>query len=527
MRYFLFICLFSVSCQVQHRIDEQEHGVKIVMKVYQTPALKLLDRNVVMRIDVIRTASSDVHSFEGLEISLAGTDSLSDIRTITLESPGETSDSFDILASTIDLSERMELEIDFDLTLDTTIFYLSLQVNDDADIDHLLSVACESLTFDAGIFIPDSSSGSVVKRLGLALRRSGDDGVHTFRIPGLARSNEGTLLAVYDVRHNSSADLQGDIDVGLSRSIDGGHTWAPMKIIMNKGEWGGQGEDKNGIGDPSILVDRSTGNIWVAALWTHGDLGARAWTGSQPGLLPRETGQTLLSMSEDDGRNWSDLRNITHEIKEFGWYLLLPGPGTGISLEDRSLVFPAQYKDKDQVPHSTLMFSQDHGDTWQLGTGARAKTTESQVVQLSDGSLMLNMRDDRGGARAVSKTYDMGKSWQEHSSSRKLLPEPICNASLLMHSYTEQGEKKQVLLFANPADTEQRKNMTIKASLDEGETWPDRFHLLLDEGRGRGYPSMTSIDEETIGIVYEGSQSDLVFQRVKLKDILEGSPRRD
>src|SRR5690625_5958030 len=86
----------------------------------------------------------------------------------------------------------------------------------------------------------------------------------------MATSNGGTLLAVYDIRRDNSGDLQGDLDVGLSRSTDGGETWEPMQVIMDMGEWGGRPQRENGIGDPAILIDRNTGTIRVAALWIHG-----------------------------------------------------------------------------------------------------------------------------------------------------------------------------------------------------------------------------------------------------------------
>mgnify|MGYP002230881702 CR=1 FL=1 len=61
--------------------------------------------------------------------------------------------------------------------------------------------------------------------MGIGVRHAGDDGSAAFRIPGLVTTNKGTLLGVYDVRYNSSVDLQEHIDIGLSRSTDGGKTW--------------------------------------------------------------------------------------------------------------------------------------------------------------------------------------------------------------------------------------------------------------------------------------------------------------
>lgn len=352
---------------------------------------------------------------------------------------------------------------------------------------------------------------------GIPLRRHGQDSVDTYRIPGLATTNKGTLIAVYDIRYNSAADLQAHIDIGMSRSIDGGETWEPMKVIMDMGEWGGLPEAANGVGDPAILVDKQTGTIWVAGLWTHGYPGERAWTASGPGMSPEETGQFLLVKSEDDGLTWSEPMNITGQVKKPEWTLFLQGPGKGITLEDGTLVFPAQFKDKDGMPWSTIMYSKDHGKTWRMGTGAKSNTTEAQVVQLDDGSLMLNMRDNRGGARSVYITGDLGETWKAHPTSRKALIEPVCMASIISHKY----KGKHLLIFSNPNSTERRHRMTVKVSKDQGMTWPEAYQMLLDEGEGRGYSCLTSIDENTIGILYEGSKADLMFRKIRLRKLLK------
>lgn len=357
---------------------------------------------------------------------------------------------------------------------------------------------------------------------GLALRSHGEDGADTYRIPGLVTTNKGTLIAVYDIRYDSALDLQAHVDVGMSRSTDGGETWEPMKVIMDQGKWGGLPEDANGVGDPSILVDRQTGTIWVAALWAHGYPGKRAWNASGPGMSPEETGQILLVKSEDDGITWSAPVNITRQVKDPEWRLLLQGPGKGITLEDGTLVFPAQFRDREGMPWATILYSSDRGGTWHIGTGAKPNTTEAQVVQLKDGSLMLNMRDNRGGARSVYITKDLGRTWSAHPTSRRALIEPVCMASIITHEY----KGKKLLVFSNPNSTEKRHRMTVKISLDQGMTWPEKYWLLLDPGEGRGYSCLTSIDENTIGILYEGSKADLVFQQIRLDKILKYKNRR-
>src|SRR5690606_31968120 len=135
-----------------------------------------------------------------------------------------------------------------------------------------------------------------------------------YRIPGMVRTKAGTLIAVYDIRYRHSGDLPADVDVGAQRSTDGGQTWEKMRVAMDMGSDPAHGYD--GVGDPAILVDEVTGRIWIAALWSHGN---RAWNGSGPGLKPDETGQFMLSYSDDDGKSWSKPRNITEETKDPAW----------------------------------------------------------------------------------------------------------------------------------------------------------------------------------------------------------------
>jgi sialidase-1 len=358
------------------------------------------------------------------------------------------------------------------------------------------------------------------------IRAAGQDRVNTYRIPGLATTNKGTLIAVYDNRYLGSGDLQGDIDVGMSRSTDGGQTWEPMKSIMDMGTYNNLPQNQNGIGDPSVLVDQVTNTIWVAALWVNGIPGQTAWNGSKPGLKPGETGQFMLVKSEDDGITWSTPVNITEQCKKPEWNLFFQGPGKGITLKDGTLVFPAQFKDDQKIPYSTIIYSKDHGKTWSVGTGAKSNTTESQIVELKDGSLMLNMRDDRNrtekgenNGRAISVTEDLGQTWTVHSSSNSALPESNCQASLISAKVMIKGSQTDVLFFSNPNDRNTRSHMTIKASLDQGVTWPAQYQVELNSEDSYGYSCLTMVDEKTIGILYEGTK-DLYFQKIPVTDLL-------
>ncbi|MDP3434609.1 MAG: sialidase family protein [Bacteroidota bacterium] len=413
-------------------------------------------------------------------------------------------------------------------------FDIGMNVNPDL-LTHF-QVEKVKLSFKNHDAIEVAPAGKFIFRPKLVVRAASQDKTDTYRIPGLVTTSKGTLIAVYDNRYNNSKDLQEDIDIGMSRSTDGGQTWQPMKVIMDMGEYGGRSQRLNGIGDPCVLYDHKTHTIWVAGLWMSGSAPDKMlWWASKPGMKPEETGQFILVKSTDDGLTWSQPINITSQIKDPAWQLLLQGPGSGITMTDGTLVFPAQFKadlgtkslDGGQFTcHSTIVYSKDQGKTWQIGTGAKSNTTEAQVVELADGSLMLNMRDDRNrsdkgetNGRAVAVTTDLGKTWIKHASSNSALQEPNCMASIISANLEINGKMQQVLFFSNPDSKTVRSHMTIKASLDGGLTWPKTYQVELNSESGYGYSCMSMVDDKTIGILYEGVK-DLYFQKVPVTDLL-------
>jgi sialidase-1 len=324
------------------------------------------------------------------------------------------------------------------------------------------------------------------------------------------------------MRRRMSRDLQEDIDIGLSRSTDGGRTWEEPRVIMDMGEYGGLPQEQNGCSDPGIIVDQKTGEIFVFAVWMWGKPGKHQWRddGSEPGFEIGKSAQFMMVRSRDDGRTWTKPENLTRTLKKAEWWLLAPSPQQGINLADGTLMMPVQGRDAKGGKFASVMVSRDHGATWTVGERAFSGGNECQAARLSDGSIMLNMRNDHERYRAIYVTNDLGRTWRPHETNRNTLIEPNCNASLYRIDYGDGRSAKPVLLFANPRSQTGRTHHTIQVSLDDGRTWPKKFHLLLDEGRGRGYPSLSRVDAAHIGIVYEGSRADLVFERIPLKELL-------
>ena len=444
---------------------------------------------------------------------------------VSSHAPGKTRDanpSYSIQVAEQKSPERKVLfASDYVLFPGINYFWISLQMKPNASLLSTIDVELVSATLDGKCAPLTFATERTPHRMGIGVRHAGDDGSAAYRIPGLVTSNAGTLLGVYDVRYNSSVDLQEYVDVGLSRSTDKGQTWEKMRLPLSFGEYGGLPKAQNGVGDPAILVDEKIGTIWIVAAWTHGMGNGRAWVNSTDGNAPETTAQLVLSKSTDDGKTWSEPINITEQVKDPSWNFLLQGPGRGITMRDRTLVFPIQFIDKTRVPNAGIMYSKDGGETWAIHNLARTNTTEAQVAEVEPGVLMLNMRDNRGGSRAVSVTEDMGKNWTEHPSSRSVLQEPVCMASLLHVKAEDNILGRDILLFSNPNSTQHRHHITIKASLDGGLSFPEANQVMLDEDLGWGYSCLTMIDRETVGILYESSVAHMTFQAVKLTDLIK------
>ncbi len=529
--------ILLLSCQ------SNTNKIAIEAKYPVLPVLTGKEANPVLKVEMIRQQPMD-YSLQKVVISLDGTTDLNDIERVSLfksDSDGRfTTDN--LIGEVQSPAPIVTFEDNFNITEDTLTFWVSVTLKTNVDLTHRIKAQCKSISTDIGK-IPVPSVNAQSLRVGVAVRQHMQDGVHTSRIPGLTTSKKGTLLAIYDARYESARDLQGHMDICMNCSTDGGRTWQPMQVILDMNEWGGLPEKYNGVSDACILVDDNTGDIYVAGLWMHGVLDRETgkWVegltqdsvrhihqwhakGSQPGFGVKETSQFLITKSTDDGLTWSEPINIT-PAKKKEWWLFAPAPGHGITLSDGTLVFPTQGRDETGEPFSNITWSKDGGKTWTTSNPATKNTTECMAVELSDGSIMLNMRDNRNrgneevNGRSIFITTDLGGAWTEHPTSRKALIEPTCMASIHKHVYHENSVEKSVLLFVNPASTSKRDHITMKVSYDDGNMWPEDKHILLDEYSGRGYSCITSVNDSTIGILYESSQADMVFQTVSLKEI--------
>jgi sialidase-1 len=343
---------------------------------------------------------------------------------------------------------------------------------------------------------------------------AGESAYNTFRIPSVIATPKGTLLAFAEGRRTGAGDA-GDIDLVLKRSHDGGASWSSLQVVGDNGP--------NTFGNPCPVVDRHTGTIWLLTTQNRG-------TDHERDIIAgtSQAGRTVWAVkSTDDGATWSPPTEITASVKQGDWTWYATGPGVGIQTRSGRLVIPANHAIAGTAVHrSHVIYSDDGGKTWHRGGSADPGTNESQVVELADGRLMLNMRNHPpkpGNFRMVATSDDLGRTWSKAVPDRSLI-EPPAQASLLRLTIAAARDRNR-LLFSNPAGPG-RERMTVRVSYDEGVNWP--VSRVVHDGPA-AYSSLVVLPDRSIGLLFErGDRSPyekITFARFTLEWLTDGKDR--
>ena len=330
------------------------------------------------------------------------------------------------------------------------------------------------------------------------LFRSGQGGYHTYRIPALAVGAKGTLLAFCEGRKGSARD-DGDIDLLLRRSEDGGRTWSEPTLIYEEG-----GEAPITIGNPCPVLDAQTGTLWLA--------------------FCRNNDRVFVTSTQDDGLTWSSPREITADVKAEDWDWYATGPGHGIQLRfgphAGRLLFPCDHGVRGREGgwqkrgRSHVIYSDDGGKTFHRGEPTAWGMNECQAAELRDGRLLLNMRNYHGkSCRAFAISEDGGRTWSEPVWNEAIYC-PVCQAAMIDFS-----EQPQVLLHSGPGGPG-RANMTLRVSYDQGKTWPYAREISRASA---AYSDLAVLEEGSICLIWEtgdaGPYQRIDFLRLSLSDL--------
>ena len=306
------------------------------------------------------------------------------------------------------------------------------------------------------------------------LFRSGDGGYFRYRIPALAVTSTGAILAFCEARKHTGRDSD-QIDLLMRRSIDHGETFSEPALLFSKRDWV--------CGNPAPVLDRDTGRIWLLFCMNHKDDDEKAI------CLGRGDRSVWISQSDDDGVSWSRPRQITAEVKlpNWGWYAT--GPGHGIQLRSGRLLIPCDHSlrlshpDGEASYSSHVILSDDHGASWRVGGCLPEGSNECCAIETVAGEVYLNARNapwsllarngmtedkNRQYHRIVAFSDDGGDSFGL-AACDAALPEPICQASICRLTDATHHDRDRIL-FCNPAGPG-RRDLTLRLSYDECRSW--------------------------------------------------------
>lgn len=305
-----------------------------------------------------------------------------------------------------------------------------------------------------------------------------DPNVQCYRIPAIVTAPNGDLIAAIDERVPGCGDLKWskDINIVIRRSVDNGKTWSDVETVVDF-PYG------QSASDPSMIVDRLTNEIFM--FYNYMDLDTE-----------KDIYYLHVTKSTDNGKTWSKPEDITSQIAKPEWHKDFKFITSGRGIQTQSGKLLHTMVNLNSGLH--VFGSDDHGKSWYFIDTPIQPADESKIIELVDGTLMINARVNKAGMRYVHTSKDDGKTWKTEPVPQ--LVDPGCNASIIRYTSVEDGYKKNRLLFSNAKSEKGRVNMTVRVSYDEGKTWTEGKTVY--EGPS-AYSSLTVMENGDIGLFFE------------------------
>jgi sialidase-1 len=329
---------------------------------------------------------------------------------------------------------------------------------------------------------------------------SNTGGFGTIRAPALAMTPSGVLIAVAQAQQ-SLADISADKLI-MRRSIDLGKSWEPASVIVDFGADTALGA--------TMVVDRARGRVVLA--FVRYPAGSTELT-VLPGLFGPHVLTNWVTTSDDDGKSWSEPRDITASTKIAEWKTVAFGPCRGIQMLNGRLYLPA-YHGPYGSWHGFVAWSDDGGESWTMGHDTELGANETAVVAISETELMLNARGFMGSSvRKIATSTDAGMTWSPLHDDPTLIEPQGCEASILRYSGLDDGYAS-IILFSNPATTLNRFRMTVRMSLDDAKTWKYK-HLVYEPSSA--YSCLEKLSDGSVALAYEkNSYAFIMLSRFSL-----------
>lgn len=337
-------------------------------------------------------------------------------------------------------------------------------------------------------------------------------GYHVYRIPGIAVTPGGVVLATAEARPGKGGDWDFN-DLVIRRSTDGGSSWDDQRVLVSSKVYGeGPASNLCLIPDPAL--------------------------GCTHAVFCHNYERVFYMRSDDDGATFTEPREITEAAlpfrDEYPWRVIATGPAHGIRSSRGRLIVPLWMSDGSgsefggnhlghRPSNVAAIYSDDGGATWlptevvardhqnvryRHSTAAILNPSETLAVELSDGRILFNMRTESSPhRRLVSVSPDGASGWSSPVFDDDLF-DTVCMGSILR--LDEQGG----VIFAAPDNLEHdmawgnkvncdRKRLSIKLSTDDCRSWTT--NRVIEDGPS-GYSDLAMLPGGRVLCLYECGQ---------------------
>lgn len=392
-------------------------------------------------------------------------------------------------------------------------FYVTADIKADAAVGHKFDVALTGFTYNtdqtATITTGNPEGQGVIYKVQSAPYQPYDLGSHYWRIPAMVvlhhqkdASKNGRVVTMADNRFDHNSDLPSHIDVYERHSDDNGATWSDHKMVVGTDADHALVGGGHGFGDVA-LVECASGKIIAMMV---GGTGYFSSTPSNPNV-------PVIITSTDGGDTWSAPRTLKDELYNTTYTEgtvqgSFAGSGRGLMLQrqkDESrngrVMFAMSHRfvvNNANNIQEYIIYSDDEGETWKFSTqSAYSGGDESKLVELADGTVMISVR--QSGQRGYNTSTDGGITWGAQAKWADISGN-ACNGDILYVN-------KHVLLHSYP-NNGNRKNVTIKASFDNGKSWSNPYVVCAP---GSCYSTMDVTKDGDIAIFYEDNACSTGF----------------
>lgn len=359
--------------------------------------------------------------------------------------------------------------------------------------------------------------------------QKGEGGYVEYRIPSLLTTLSGRILAIAEGRGEGRTDC-AENDLVLKYSDDEGKTWSQLVTVAESGE--------ASLNNPTAVYVEEKNRI-LLLFQEYPPKRSEGQTGI--GFAGDNITRFYVVYSDDEGITWSAKKDITKTTKLREATSYACGPGVGlrvVSGHDKGrILIPVNVSGGKRGWFNYLIASDDCGDSWYILNGhSDYGTNESQLVQLTDSTFLINARCHRFKGQEV-ETPALWNPWRFDKVTRyrgeikvKIkgnqtewyptqiridMPDPLCQGSIFRYSGLHTGEISRIL-FSNPASQisyallpnyrhvpPARINGTIRLSYDNGNTWKYSKRIYGDRFTEFQYSVITRLKSGRIGCLFE------------------------